>query len=162
MGHKIKRDKRLAGALFLIAIFVLSLFGFALSMSSGKNTKNNYIQTRVLNGKTVYYISTPGGYFFFLKNYENSPSEVAKSIADKIEKYDVLRISMVGNYNDSLYVLQRALDYKGIRHLLGNFSCEEGTLILTEKPMNGSCIIINGTPQQVYETVDAVTYYLVK
>jgi len=167
---KKKKEERDPGKfwimIFLVVMFITSLFGFAISMSSSNSRSSNNIPFSIhydQYNRPIYYQKYNGVLFFYHKDYPNIKlNNTIKSIAKEVKKDSFVKIYNTQKYYDSLFILEKALKAKGINFAITNDnSCNnQNKVILSQDKLKGNCINFYGNDSQVYYNVEELVYKL--
>lgn len=175
MGKKEEKieKKRMIMSLFVLAIMVFSVMGFALMMGGGSSSSTNPQELPLQqmsdpnSGQQFWGAIRNGEQFIYMDivGYENN-TEMA-NLAQSIKSFQNINIYVDEGFNssDSLYIVEKSL--RGIKvefSRVAQSSCESNTLVFTTNAtgFTGDCMVFESDLGSAYMQAEVLSYHLIK
>lgn len=184
-GHGGKHQEEVSktaryGGLFILVIMVLSIAGFALSMSGGQSTQSDGTQNFPLTENAFQNSQTGEAYwgavvnderFIFMNgiegydNFENM-ANLANSIKSKSEQIVKIQIDSNFTNSDAIYLIEEkllpSLEIQTQR-TMANETCDENTLVFTNQAdENSNCMQFIAPQGEEANFADVFVYHMIK
>lgn len=168
--QKIEKNSTFWMSIFIIAIMILSIGGFAMSgtsfQSSNKIPDEVAFQQFETEGQIFWGAVKNKEQFIFLDiaGFDNQTEELEIATQIKLQNNINIYIDEGFESSDTIFLLEKAL--RGLRinsQQITTKECNSNTLILTNnESLEGNCIKFISNNEDAYRKAEIVTYYLVQ
>lgn len=160
-------------SMLLLVIMVMSVLGFALTMTGGAPSSDNGLPSEIPfqefqdpNSGQVFWGAVRGGeqfIFLTLEGFSNQ-SDLAE-LAYNLKEYESINTYTTAGFNQSSseFLIKKAL--RGLRIDTNNvyeLDCREPTLVFGTEVVNENCMYFLADGNNTYFRAEALTYFLVQ
>lgn len=173
--EKKQKKKNMIISLFILAIMVLSVVGFAMMSGGGSGTNSDGVPSEIPfqqfkdpNSGIIFWGAVRNSEQFIFENIDGFESKLEeKNLADKIKEQESINIYIDKGFDSSETILLFEKGLRGIKtpfNLVNQFECNSNTIIFTNNEKNEykTCIVFLSSNEEAYNKTNYVLYHLIQ